>query len=583
MKSIDKLLLSHLFIACIIISIFVISFSKSFNILVLHLVLISSLYTFLFYISRLWQKKFKFIATILFSLTSTFLLFVYSSNFLSHIYWNDNVSFSFILTYLSDLDKVLEEIPFGVESLAFLFIIISLTIFSLYWKYVTCLHSFDHNLKLKDTRIYLFIAIFTSIYTTLSFAQTDPGLWDGEPLSNLLLKSNMQSFLNDSSSEITFKENQSGKVNPNLQNIILIHADALRADHMSSYGYHRDTTPYISSLVNSGATQISMGLSTCSESVCGMLAALGSKHPDAILTGTPLIHTYLKDAGYRTVFSGSGNFSWERLDNILSHDIDHFDRADLNEDFSIHDDSIILSTLSKMPKYEGIPTFFFLRYLSSHPIGRHFSKYRQYTPSEKNLLGYIFPSMNDSQIVVNAYNNYIFQLDDMIRQSIALLSNKGYMENSLIIIFGDHGDALNEHGYYGHYNNLYQEEIHVPIIFKSSHPLKLQQTNFATLNDILPTILDSINQPIPKGIDGVSLLKPQITRSTFHDSRTGIYAIVEKKPSQIYKLIYNTKTSQKLLFNLVADPQEKHNLFTELDTLSTRLFAKLQKHINQKN
>ena len=578
MKNIDKLLLSHIFIACIFISVFIISFSKTFNILILHLVLISSLYTLIFYISRLWQKKFKHFATILFTLASTFLIFVYSSNFLSNAYWNNNVSFGFILTYISDLDKVLEEVPFGIESLIILFILVLLLIYTLYWKYATYLHDYDHNLKFKDTKTYLFVAVFTSIYASLSFAQTDPGLWDGEPLSNLLLKSNTQAYYNDSNSKINFNDTDSVKVNPDLQNIILIHADALRADHMSSYGYHRDTTPYISSLIDDDAIQIETGLSVCSESICGMLAALGSRMPEAINAETPLIHSYLKAAGYRTIFAGSGNFSWENLTAILSHDIDYFARADLDKNYTIHDDGIILSSLSQMPNYDGTPSFFFLRYLSPHPIGRHFSQYREYTPSEKNLLGYIFPSLHDSDIQINAYDNGIVQLDDLIKQAITVLEKKGYMDNSLLVIFGDHGEAFNEHGYYGHYQSLQQEEIHVPIIFISSKKMQMKDIAFATLNDILPTILDINQLPIPTDIDGISLLKNTPNRVTFHSSRTGTYGVVDRTEEKLYKLIYNSKSSQQQLFELKSDPLEKNNLTEDQPDKTKQLLNRLKKH-----
>lgn len=582
LNHIDKLLVSHIFIAFIIISGFVLWFSKPFNILILHLVLITSAYSIAFIFSRLSRTYFRFLAVTLFSSISTLLLLVYVTNILSNTFWNDNVSLSFIFTYIPDMQAVLEEVPFGIELMlgVLIFVLASITWF--YNKHVSYLQRYDHELKLSDFKTYAVVTSFTLIYFYLSFSQTDPGVWEGEPLSGLVLKSDINNYSLDIPVAIEFDENS--KTNTGLQNIILIHADALRADHVSGYGYNRKTTPYIDSLIDAGATKIKTGLSTCSESICGMLAALGSQHPDVIQQDTALIHTYLKQAGYRIVFTGSGNFSWERLDSILSHDIDYFARADRAENFSIHDDSIILDTLAKMPEYSGVPTFFFLRFLSSHPIGRHFSKYKKYSPSEKNLLTYLFPSLNSDEILINAYDNNAIQLDDMLRLSIELLTQKGYIDNSLIVIYGDHGEALNEHGHYGHYNNLYQEEIHIPLIFKSSKPINLPSDEFATLNDILPTILDLNQLPVPDTIDGISLLRPTPERTTYHDSRKGIIGLVKKTPTSLFKLIYNIKTREKLLFNLQDDPAEKNNLVqkfpqlteTMLYELSTRFPAKFQ-------
>jgi len=576
MKRIDKLLLSHLFIAFVIISLFTSLFEKPASIMILHVLLICSVYTTAFYFSRLFRSYFQHIATLLFTCISTALIFMYIANFLSNMYWNNNVSFSFIITYLADLNTVLEEVPFGVETLLLASVLLTTGIYLIYKIKVSYLHTFDKNLSLSHSRLYIVITLITTSYASISFARTAPGLWDGEPLSNLALKTSTQNYRLGNSEGIFFNENSSQFINTKQQNIILIHADALRADHMSSYGYTRKTTPYIETLIDDGATQINMGLSICSESVCGMLAALGSRHPDIIQAETPLIHNHLKKAGYRTVFSGSGNFSWERLDSILSSDIDHFDRADTNPDFSVHDDSIILSTLSKMPDYDGIPTFFFLRYLSPHPIGRHFSQYRKFTPAEKNLIGYLFPSTINPQTSVNAYDNSIIQMDDMLRQSIEILNSKGYMENSLIVIYGDHGDALNEHGYYGHYNNLYQEEIHVPIIFKSSKKLDIQKSSVATLNDILPTILDINNITVPENIDGISLLRADKPHLSFHDSRTGIYAVVTQTNNSLYKLIYNRKTGEAFLYDLNKDPSESTNIKDQQQTITQAMLNKLK-------
>jgi len=584
MTKLNKLLISHIIVAFITISFFVYYYSKPFGIIVLHTVLISSLYYLTFsiarLISRLWRPAFRFIAPALFTLLTSTLLFIYTADFLSNAFWNSNISFTFAITYLSDLNNVLEEIPYAVETLAFFSALIVIVIYWLYKKHVTYLHDFDDQLILKDSKVYLFITAITPIYLYFSFTPTHPGIWDGEPLTSLALKTNIISYLNNTNETFTFGDNASDTVNTELKNIILIHADALRADHMSSYGYKRDTTPFISSLVRGGATQIEMGHSICSESICGMLAALGSQHIDSIQADTPLINTYLKRENYRIFFAGSGNYSWGPLDGIFSHDIDYFARADRDENFSIHDDSIILSAISKMQSYEGVPTFFFLRYMSSHPIGRHFSQYRKYTPSEKNLLTYIFPAFEDPDTLINAYDNYIFQLDDFVRKTVELLDEKGYLENSILVIYGDHGEALNEHGYFGHYHNLHQEEIHVPIIFMSTNNKTIQEKYFATLNDILPTVFELNGLAVPKTVEGISLLREPQDRITYHDSRTGVYGAMQKDGSSIYKFIYNSKNGEKSLFNLTHDPRELDNLHDNDAARTRTLLSKTKKHFN---
>jgi len=577
MKNLDKLLLSHITLALIIVTLFVVTQNKSADIIPLHLIIIASMYYLAFIISRLSIPYFKTLSILLFTALSSSLVFIYLINFLSNFFFNNNVSLSFIATYIFDLDTLLADVPLATESIFLASAIIISLIYLLYRNSISYLSHYDKELDSGTTRKYTLITLITIAYTYTTFSEQDPGIWDGEPLTSLFLSTNIISYMQDTSETITFNSKASNKLNHDLKNIVLIHADALRATHMSNYGYNRDTTPFINELVNNGATQIDLGLSTCSESMCGMLAVLGSRQFDTIEKDTPLLHTHLKNAGYRTIFTGSGNFSWGNLDEILSHDIDYFSRADLNKDFSIHDDSIILETLSKMPEYSGVPTFLFLRFLSAHQLGRHFSQYQKFTPSDKNLLTYLFPSLDSPMTVVNAYDNHVLQQDDFIKKALTLLEKKGYMENSIVVIYGDHGEALNEHGYYGHYKDLYQEEIHVPIIFTNSDDTPIQEKSYATLDDIFPTLLDMNNLEIPDDIRGLSLLDTIGNRTTFHESRTGIYAVIQKDESGIYKLILNTKTDNKLLYNLRNDPNERNNLYTNdsedtkvlLDTLTS--------------
>lgn len=577
MNSFNKLLLTHIITAFIIISIFVTLYSRPQSIIALHIGLITSLYCTAFYISRIWKSQFKHVSVIIFTGLSSLLILVYIADFLSNRLWNDNVSLQSILAFIIDLPILLEDVPFGITILVIFVSVIFISIYWLYTKHCHYLHTYDSTLTLKQSRIYILVTIGTLLFAYLSFKPTDPGIWDGEPISNLAIKANTISHLNQSGGNITFDKN-ANPVNRELQNIILIHADAIRADHMSGYGYQRETTPFIDSLIEKNAVQIETGLSICSESVCGILSALSSQHIDSVNEQTPMIQSHLKQAGYRALATGSGKLSWENVDSYISRDVDYFERADQHENYSMNDDSIILSTLSKIPEYEGFPTFFFLHYMSSHPTGRHFSQYTKFTPSEKNLLSYIFPALDDPSIAVNAYDNNIVQFDDMVRKSIGLLTEKGYMDNSILIIYGDHGEAFNEHGYFGHYHYLFQEEIHVPIIFISSKNQVFKEKKFATLNDILPTTLDMLNLPIPDDIEGISLLRDNGNRTTYHDSRNGIYAIIEKDESVIYKLMFNSKNEKKYFYNLTEDPGEKNNLYDSEPAKAEELLENLKSH-----
>jgi len=576
MNRLNKLILSHISVSLLYIVSFVLLYSRPVSLIPLHIATICALYFTAFYFSRIFKSQFKIISTGLFTILSGTIILVYIADSLSNSLWNDNISVQFVLAFLSDLDILLEDIPLALPVLIILIVSIYLAVFWLYNRFAIYLHEYDHELNHAELRPYILISLILPVMFYLSFKPTAPGIWDGEPISNLAVKTNTLSHLHSSGDTLDFNSSKSQSINHKLQNIILVHADSLRADHMSSYGYHRKTSPFMDSLIEKGAVKIDTGLSICSESICGILSALGSREMKDIDPDTPLLQTYLKSSGYRVLFSGSGKLSWENLDSIIWHDIDYFERADLDENYSINDDTKILSTLSKVSDYSGVPTFFFLHYMSSHQTGRHFKQYNKYKPSKKNLLTYIFPSFDDPQVLINAYDNHVVQMDDMLAKSIKILDDKGYMDNSIIIIYGDHGEALNEHGYYGHYKNLYQEEILVPMIFSTTKDHVFSETGYATLDDIVPTVLDMLNLAIPEDINGVSLLKEQVERITFHDSRTGIYAVVQRKNENIFKLLYDSSSKTTQLYDLNNDPLEKNDMTKILSGKARDLLGELK-------
>jgi lipoteichoic acid synthase len=169
----------------------------------------------------------------------------------------------------------------------------------------------------------------------------------------------------------------------------------------------------------------------------------------------------------------------------------------------------------------------------------------------------------------------VYQLDDLVRKSIDILEQKGYMKNSLFVLYGDHGEGFREHGLNQHYNHLYQEMIHVPLIFHSSQGKLDIDKRFGTLEDILPTVLDMVDLPVPDEVGGVSLRDPPAQRITYHDSRKGIYAVMQVTQTEMFKLI-REKNGDVFLYDITEDPGEKIDVKDRFPEKTTILLAKLK-------
>jgi len=178
---------------------------------------------------------------------------------------------------------------------------------------------------------------------------------------------------------------------------------------------------------------------------------------------------------------------------------------------------------------------------------------------------------------INDHDNFALQLDAYVKEIFEILGDKGYLDNSIVVLFGDHGDAIGEHGSYGHYQSLYQPEIHVPIIFwaSSNIELELEKNQIATLADIPSTILQHLNLPVPESFRGKALQNRPTRKIAFLNSPRGARGLLYDSPDGIFKLIVDGAKDTHQLFDLAKDPGEQNNLVKDRPDLYESMKAHL--------
>lgn len=123
------------------------------------------------------------------------------------------------------------------------------------------------------------------------------------------------------------------------------------------------------------------------------------------------------------------------------------------------------------------------------------------------------------------YYAIITHLDEQIGKVIASLKEKKLYENTIIVLVGDSGLAVGNHGLMGK-QNLYEEDgIHVPLIFSGGY-VKQKGVRFNALSyihDIFPTVCDLAGVEIPNSVEGKSL-KPVIEGAKKQVHEYGYYA-----------------------------------------------------------
>lgn len=367
-------------------------------------------------------------------------------------------------------------------------------------------------------------------------------------------------------------------------NVILVMSDSLRPDHMSVYGYERQTTPFLKRFVERTPSRLfPLALTVCPSSACSIVSTLTSKAAHMLAPNDISLPEALKAHGYRTYMITAGDHSaWGVLRAFYEHQqLDLFVDGLIDDRFGVTDDQMVLSHVEALPPAGERPSFLFLFLMSSHIAGEKHDEYTIYQPAELSLPRWWSNDAIDPLRHKNHYDNGVRQADGFLERIFAHLDEKGYLDNSIVVITSDHGEGLGEHGAYLHGSLLYQEFLHVPLIVSDPGISSYRGDGPVTLLDIAPTVIDRIGGNVPSTWQGCSLLQPPSGQVTVHQygDRQIRRAILHESGEHLYKLIVTFDISGAIqsseIYDLNQDPAEKRDLAADLpDSTASRLWAR---------
>jgi hypothetical protein len=351
------------------------------------------------------------------------------------------------------------------------------------------------------------------------------------------------------------------------KNVVVIMVDSLRADHMQVYGYERPTTPFLAELLETGRLKkVEVATSTCSDTTCGVMATLSSRPLGKQIPQSFKLPDLLHSQGYKIYFILSGSHRWYNLKDHYGINLDYYFDGANSAGYDWNDDRVIFEGLAKAPDFAGEPAFLYFHVMSPHSAGVKLEEYGKYRPA-KNWVEFNRGEFDDAAIR-NFYDNGVVQADAVIRGIFEGLKQKGYLDNSLVVILSDHGEALGrpDHSRYGHVNYLYQECIRIPLLIYDDAGAEYANMKYATQIDVAPTILDRLGLAVPSSWQGQSLLAAGRSRYSLHQTRTypPSYALIYKTDRAIYKYLKHDALGEEL-YELVSDPRERHNLMNSID------------------
>ncbi len=424
-------------------------------------------------------------------------------------------------------------------------------------------------------------------------------------------------------------------------NIILISLDSLRADHLSINGYPRTTSPTLSEILqDERSTFFENCFTTTAWTLPAHASVFTGLYPsehgvfDGDLKIDPEI-TFpqkLTDAGYQTeAFLNNGwltksgvtdgfnertnIFEMDTPSNIVTKNLNR-----INMLLSRTDDGAKKTIANFKRRYSTVsqPFFAFLHLMEPHylynPVRPYHRSYNTqstmrlllkqrniYTQRGKYYDGQVTVKESDLDGFVDLYDGEIKYVDAQLKNLMSILKTMGEFKNTMVVIFGDHGELFGEDGLIGHHFSLADTLLHVPLLVKwpqRYHPItESRVSSYVELSDLFGTILkaagldDAVNNErtlkskcadnsktayaeykAPASL--VESFKTQTRDGTFPAHlRTNIKALRHGK----YKL---TVTDEEIaLFNIESDPNEGTDVSREKPDVVTDLRERMNDYI----
>jgi len=348
-------------------------------------------------------------------------------------------------------------------------------------------------------------------------------------------------------------------------NVLLISIDTCRADYLSCYGYSRKTTPNIDAVASEGILF---------ENVITPAPVTLPAH-SSLMTGTiPPNHKVLDNMNYCL---GKSNITLAEIlkDNSFSTGafISAFvldSQFGLNQGFDTYDDAIESDphTISYSERKGDKTNRVAIKWLEEHKSERFFMFVHYFDPH----FSYDPPEPFASEFRRNLYAGEVAYADHCIGELLRRLKELELYDSTLIIITGDHGEMLGEHGEQAHSYFVYQSAIKVPLIFRLPGQTKPQRVkHIVGIIDIVPTVCSILEIETPSQAQGRDLSANFLGKNTTVEKRCLYCQALECTKyggnsllSVVTDRFKYIQTTQPELYDLTKDPQESNNLTDKL-------------------
>jgi len=353
--------------------------------------------------------------------------------------------------------------------------------------------------------------------------------------------------------------------------VLLITLDTTRADRLSPYGFHDADMPHLDRLAREGvmfdqATSVApLTLPAHASLFTGLFPP---RHGVRENVAPPLAADHLTIAealqarGFATAaFVGSVVLD---ADRGLSQGFNHYSqvrheagtsppRRQRNAEAVVNDALHWLDTVAES-------RFFLWTHL--------YDPHRPYDPPEPYA----------SRYASDPYVGEIAYADSQIGRLVESLDRRGLLDRTIVIVAGDHGESLGEHGERDHGIFVYESVLRVPLIIRAPGITPRRVGPVVRLVDVMPTLLDLLHLPGPT-TDGVTLVnlmrggsqELEAYSESEYPRRLGFSPVRALRDGR-FKLIDAPRPE---LYDLETDPFEERNVYRERRSTADAMMRRL--------
>ena len=356
-----------------------------------------------------------------------------------------------------------------------------------------------------------------------------------------------------------------------IDGVLLITVDAMRFDLPGSLVGGRNVTPVIDELAKTGF-RFERASAPAPSSMFSIFSIFSGRYPSQVVSheggfdGVPLVTTRLREHGVETRGCYTNGVMTRRTPNFERDDLD-FEHATLHGRVD--------------PPIEEI----YEELRPSGPEARWFSYLHLFQPHHPYESAR--PEFRAGDGEFERYASEVRQSDDVIGKLLERFRESGHLDRMLVIVSADHGEEFKEHGGSRHGGQVWEVVTRVPLVVSGPGVARNSCRHAVSLIDLAPTLEQVFELPdegrpeyvgrslipLAVGLEDPDRLDHVITESLsigagMKEARVGI-------AGPRWKLIVDERLRRRYLFDLQADPAEKHDLIAEHEDVAEDLVARI--------